>query len=295
MLSSQNILPTKYKYLFGLITLVFIALICVAFNGNGNEDFDSAKREVLLRSIGHELLLHSGDSTSRVLPVKKIAENEYEIQFEKNFSFQPELLVQTVGNYLAKDPLTTDYVVRVLNSGNAKVVYGYTISKSKKDNNVPCVGRIQPKANYSINIKFKPSNISVAQNKYILGGLPLLVVVGFVFFKSVKSRKPLSDEESDLIALGKILFDVKNRKLMIDDKIIELTGTELRLLHIFSLSPNKTIERSRLQKEIWEDEGVIVGRSLDMFISKLRKKLEVDPNVNIVVVRSKGYKLEISA
>lgn len=294
MLSNQNILPKKYKYLFGLITLVFIALICVAFDGNGNDDFDSAKREVLLRSIGHELLLQSGDSTSRVLPVKKIAENEYEIQFEKNFSFQPEVLVKTVGNYLDKDPLVTNYVVSVLNSDNAKVVYGYSISKSTKDNNVPCIGRMQPKANYSINIKFKPSNISVNQNKYILGSLPLIAVIGFLFFRSVKSRKLIADEESDLLDLGKIQFAVKNRQLLIDEKTIDLTATESRLLHIFSLSPNKTIERNRLQKEIWEDEGVIVGRSLDMFISKLRKKLEVDPNVNIVVVRSKGYKLEIN-
>ena len=61
------------------------------------------------------------------------------------------------------------------------------------------------------------------------------------------------------------------------------------------LSPNEAVERSRLQKEIWEDEGVIVGRSLDMFISKLRKKLEFDPNIKIVVIRGKGYKLEISS
>ncbi|HAI85207.1 MAG TPA: transcriptional regulator, partial [Chitinophagaceae bacterium] len=43
----------------------------------------------------------------------------------------------------------------------------------------------------------------------------------------------------------------------------------------------------------WEDEGVIVGRSLDMFISKLRKKLEIDPSISITVVRGSGYKLEI--
>ena len=55
------------------------------------------------------------------------------------------------------------------------------------------------------------------------------------------------------------------------------------------------LRRCRLQKEIWEDEGVMVGRSLDVFISKLRKKLELDPNVNIVVIRGKGYKLEISS
>ena len=43
------------------------------------------------------------------------------------------------------------------------------------------------------------------------------------------------------------------------------------------------------------NEGVIVGRSLDMFISKLRKKLEPDPSISIVVIRGKGYKLEIGS
>jgi DNA-binding response OmpR family regulator len=46
-----------------------------------------------------------------------------------------------------------------------------------------------------------------------------------------------------------------------------------------------------LQK-VWEDEGVIVGRSLDMFISKLRKKLEINPTVRMVNIHGRGYKLE---
>ena len=91
-----------------------------------------------------------------------------------------------------------------------------------------------------------------------------------------------------------MLFDAETRKLIINENTIDLTKTETRVLRIFALSPNEAIERSRLQKEIWEDEGVLVGRSLDMFISKLRKKLEPDPNINIVVIRGKGYKLEIS-
>ncbi|MNX32910.1 Response regulator MprA [compost metagenome] len=98
-----------------------------------------------------------------------------------------------------------------------------------------------------------------------------------------------------MLTLGAVLFDAKNRKLIINGKTIDLTGTETRVLSIFALSPNETIERSRLQKEIWEDEGVIVGRSLDMFISKLRKKLELDPNTKIVVIRGKGYRLEITS
>jgi len=98
-----------------------------------------------------------------------------------------------------------------------------------------------------------------------------------------------------LFTLGTVLFDAENRKIIVNEKTIDLTGTETRVLLIFALSPNETIARGRLQKEIWEDEGIIVGRSLDMFISKLRKKLELDPNINILVVRGKGYKLEVTS
>ncbi|HEY8781314.1 MAG TPA: winged helix-turn-helix domain-containing protein [Mucilaginibacter sp.] len=296
MFDSRNLLSGKRKYLCGLILLSFISVICAAFSMTGSDDFDIARREVLLRRIGHELLLQSGDSTSRVLPVKKIAENEYQITFENDLTFQPDSLVNTTRRLLAKDPLARDYVVNVLNCGNSSVAYGYAISKSNKDDIVACIGREQPRACYMINIKFKPSGINTAKNGYLLGSLPFLAFVGFIFLRSVKPRRALPDGQyTSMFTLGSVLFDAKNRKLIIKGKTIDLTGTETRVLLIFALSPNETIERSRLQKEIWEDEGVIVGRSLDMFISKLRKKLEVDPNINIIVIRGKGYKLEVNS
>jgi DNA-binding response OmpR family regulator len=147
-----------------------------------------------------------------------------------------------------------------------------------------------------VNIKFKPTGINTAKNGFLLGSLPFLAFIGFIFFKSAKPRQILPDGQvTDVVSLGAMLFDEKNRKLIINGTTIDLTGTETRVLHIFASSPNTTIERSRLQKEIWEDKGVIVGRSLDMFISKLRKKLEPDPTISIVVIRGKGYKLEISS
>lgn len=301
MSDNRNIRPGKRRYLYGLILLSFIALICAAFGMTGSNDFITARREVLLRRLGHEILLQSGDSTSRVLPVKKIAENEYQIRFEKELTFHPELLVNTTRRLLAQDPRASDYVVNVLNNSDASVAYGYAISNNQKDDIVACLGRKQPRAPYMIHLKFKPRGINIAKNGYLLGGLPLLAFVGFVVLKSVKPRRVLPDrqeagETSDkgLFTLGAVLFDVKNRKLMIHGDTVDLTGTETRVLHIFASSPNETIERSRLQKEIWEDEGVIVGRSLDMFISKLRKKLEAEPGVKIVVIRGKGYRLEVS-
>ena len=305
MPDNPNLLSGKRKYLVGLVLLLFIAVIGVAFGMAGSGDFDIARREVLLRRIGHEILLQSGDSTSRVLPVKKIADNEYQLSFENAFTFQPDSLVNTTQRLLSKETLARDYIVNVLNCGNASVAYGYAISKNKKDDIVTCLGRRQPRACYMINIKFKPTAI-ISKNQYFLGALVFLTIVAFIFLRPAKRTKPLpgsgntdmlipDSRPADMFTLGSMSFDTETRKLMIDGKTIDLTKTETRVLRIFALSPNEAIERSRLQKEIWEDEGVIVGRSLDMFISKLRKKLESDPNIKIVVIRGKGYKLEISA
>ena len=291
MNSRQKLLFGKTIYIIALLLLVLISLV---FFVNTNSDFDLSRREVLLRRIGHEILLQSGDSTSRVLPIKKIAENEYQISFEKEFSFVTDSLVNTTQRLLAKDYHVTDYVVNVIDCENSSVVYGYAISKNKKEDILACVGRKQPIACYKIVVKFKPSNVFTSNYKYYLAGLAFLLIIGFVFWK-IKSKKELPKiDNNKLFTFGSVVFDAQKRQLEINDETIDLTATETRLLLIFASSPNETIERSRLQKEIWEDEGVIVGRSLDMFISKLRKKLELDPNINILVVRGKGYKLEVN-
>ena len=166
MNSRQNLLSGKTKYVIALLLLVLISLV---FFVNTNSDFDLSKREVLLRRIGHEILLQSGDSTSRVLPIKKIAENEYQISFEKEFTFQTDSLVNITQRLLAKDYLVNDYVVNVINCDNSSVAYGYAISKNKKDDIVACIGRKQPIACYMITIKFKPFGIFTANYKYFIG------------------------------------------------------------------------------------------------------------------------------
>ncbi|AYL99551.1 winged helix family transcriptional regulator [Mucilaginibacter celer] len=296
MADSLNILIAKRKYLLGITLLLFVSVTCVAFSMGSSNNFDMARREVLLRKIGDELLLQSGDVTSRVLPVEKIADDEYQIRFENELTFKPDSLVNTIRHLLAEDPLARDYIVNVLNCGNATIAYGFAISGDKKNDIITCRERKQPSACYTISIKFKPTGTDKTKSRYLLGSLPVLAFVGFLFLRSVKPRTTLSKNQStQIFSLGTVLFDAQQRQLVINNNATDLTATETRLLLIFALSPNETIARSRLQKEIWEDEGVIVGRSLDMFISKLRKKLEPDPEVNIVVVRGKGYKLEVNS
>ena len=286
----------KIKYLLGLTSLLLIIMVCAAFTFSGKGNYDLARQKILFRQIGHQILLYSGDSTSRVLPVQEIAANEYQIRFENEFAFQSDSLVKIVNRTLAKDNHIHNYVVSVLSCAGKDVIFGYAMADNVKDNIIPCSGRKQPKNCYVIDLKFQPEGFTAVQKGYSFAGVFLLAFMGLVIsgpFKNTKHNVPTATVMQSGYQIGHTLYDPQKRRLIFNETTIELTAKENKLFQIFAGSPNTIIERGRLQKEIWEDEGVIVGRSLDVFISKLRKKLEHDDTVQLVNIHGKGYKLSI--
>jgi DNA-binding response OmpR family regulator len=112
--------------------------------------------------------------------------------------------------------------------------------------------------------------------------------------KSVLSSATITENvQVPATAIGNYLFYPEQFLLVLGEEKIVLTNKEVKLLRIFAEHSNQIVDRSKLQKEVWEDEGVIVGRSLDVFVSRLRKKLEKDDRVQLTTVHGKGYKLEI--
>ena len=91
--------------------------------------------------------------------------------------------------------------------------------------------------------------------------------------------------------IGKYRFEKKKLKLFAENEVIELTSKEADLLDLLYSSANDILEREAILNVVWEDQGVYVGRTLDVFISKLRKKLEADSTVKILNIRGVGYKL----
>ena len=71
-----------------------------------------------------------------------------------------------------------------------------------------------------------------------------------------------------------------------------LTFRETKLLRLFATNPDRLLERDVILRQVWADEGVLVGRSVDVFVSRLRKKLAADPSVGIAAVHGVGYRLE---
>ncbi len=287
----------KRRYMMPLLFLLTGTVICASFGFTGNENFDLAKRQILLRNIGHEILLHAGDSTSRVLPVREIAPNEYQVRFENEFTFQTDSLVKIIRRSLEKDPLAENYIVTVLNCSGKEVLFGYGIFQKEQNNIIPCLGRRQPRACYLINIRFQNMAFTPIPKAYLVGGLSVFAFIGLLAvrpFRTRRSRVATADTNAGVLKIGHTLFEPGKRQITISGITTELTPKENKLLKIFADSSGNLIERHRLQKEIWEDEGVIVGRSLDVFISKLRKKLEGDASIQIVNVHGKGYRLQIN-
>ena len=124
---------------------------------------------------------------------------------------------------------------------------------------------------------------------YIAIGI-LFVPIVVVFLFLWKRRKP-STIDPNLISLGEYHFDKRNTELLINHQRIELTNKEADLLLLLYDAVNTTVEREVILNMVWGDDGDYVGRTLDVFISKLRKKLEGDSNVKIINIRGVGYKL----
>ncbi len=289
----------RWKQLFFLL-LPGIGLLLFGFANSkpGKTGFDNAREEIVMRQIAHRVLQYSGDSSSRVLSPERVSTNEYRIPFETSFSFIPDSLVAIIGRVFRENRLPDHYIVNVMECGGDKVIFGFAILGTEQNNIVPCKGREQPASKYCINIRFDEKKSS-NRPLFLLGG-GLLLIAGLIYYRRrERDTDPLpaltnEPESGPFISIGRYRFHPDQQLLWLGGAKTVLTVKETKLLSIFAASPNEVIDRSRLQKEVWEDEGVIVGRSLDVFVSKLRKRLEGDEGVKIATVVGKGYKLTIS-
>lgn len=243
---------------------------------------------LIFRNIGHTLLLHSGDTTSRVMPIKGLGDHTYLIEFESNFQLNPDSLINIVHRHLAHHSSKNEYRVNVFNCKEKGVVYGYEVTKTN-DFEIPCTGRVYPKACYKIQIQLLQNNNYWIYLSSILS--LALILVGYFKFKK-KATMPIDNHE--FLSIGLFKFYTKSKTLEFENEKVALSEKEAKLLLLFSEKPNEIIDRDTLLKEVWENDGVfVISRNLDVLVSKLRKKLQNDPSIKIINSHGKGYGLEV--
>lgn len=284
--------PTYYY----LLALVVIFITFAAFQKPGNDPNFSEKVKVALRDAGNKLLLANKDSSSLILPIRKVKENRYEIAFEGNLSITPDSLVSVVNSSLKTANLPKRYIVEVINCDTQAVSYSFQITGTKEQNIVPCLGRNLPADCYTIHVLFieNDSFLSLKKDSLLFGLLILILTLAVILYFKQKSKNKSVENPSSYTEIGNYKFYETQNKLVKDAIEIKLSSKECELMNMFSANQNQVIKRDIIIKKIWEDNGVFVGRSLDTFISKLRKKFKDDDSVNIINVHGVGYKLEVA-
>lgn len=354
------------------VVLLTIFSITTSFATDLDRDARVKHVNLMIRQIGHRLLLQSGDSTSRVLPVTETKDGTFVLPFEKAFVFNHDSLMALSQGLLPKTQFPSGYIVTVHDCLYEGIVYGFQLSNTSPDV-LACKGRSQPPGCYVIEFAFpdfyettlpnevEPKNtrpkkavpvveeqkkpdyenldhkkavihqlteehktfkvdreqadpkpqesetttLDAPASKLSLVFIGMLVVLGVAlliarFGKSFTSV-PAQDQNpvvpiepvAGLPALGKFSFDVKGQRLLSTHEVISLTDKECKILELLNNNFGELIPRETLMQQVWFNEGVITGRSLDMFISKLRKKLSHDPALKITNVHGKGYRLQI--
>lgn len=288
--------------LFGSSMMIIVILIAAGAFINKKVDIPEKHIEVVLRDIGHQLLLSAKDATSRVLPVKKLNDHTYQISFQNDFSFISDTLINIVEREFQKNALAKEYIVNLRNCNQNETVFAFEIN-GHTGNLTPCRGRKLELGCYVIEIdllKKDPFNFF-----WLLLLIIPLSVTGFylnnTFRKKEHKEVKKENEEketisgnNDYIPLGSFKFYTGDNLLKTDQITIPLSEKETKALKIFAAHINQIVAREQLMKEIWENEGIVViSRNVDVLVSKLRKKLSDDNAIKFINVHGKGYKFII--
>ncbi len=112
-----------------------------------------------------------------------------------------------------------------------------------------------------------------------------------VFLKRSSSKSSTTNSSN----IGKYSFDYKNQLLSCENEEKKLTQREALLLNLLAEKKGEIVKRDFLLKEVWGTDDYFAGRSMDVFISRLRKYLAKDPSIEIINYHSVGFKLSINS
>ena len=106
--------------------------------------------------------------------------------------------------------------------------------------------------------------------------------------RRVRGKK---NKESNIYKIGKFTFDTQKQILSSEGKQTKLTTKESELLGLLCAHDNEILQRDFALKTIWIDDNYFNARSMDVYITKLRKHLKEDDSIEIINIHGKGYKL----
>jgi len=113
--------------------------------------------------------------------------------------------------------------------------------------------------------------------------------------KAIIKRNQISENDEKTFKIGKYEFDSDLRILSYNEDSVKLSPKESELLKMLCLHENKILEREKALSKIWGEDGYFTARSMDVYITKLRKYLRNDPSIEIENIHGSGFILKVES
>ena len=109
----------------------------------------------------------------------------------------------------------------------------------------------------------------------------------------LRRTKKLNADVKEEFMIRKLRFNYSELKIYHADEIISLTQKEADLLKFFAKNANKILKREEVLVNVWGKDDYFLGRSMDVFITKLRKHFKADPAINLETIHGVGFRLNL--
>ena len=111
--------------------------------------------------------------------------------------------------------------------------------------------------------------------------------------RAIIARRDIKDGTRDIYEIGKYVFNSRLRTLTLGDRERQLSPKEGQLLEMLAISPNTLVSREATLRKIWGSDDYFTARSMDVYVTKLRKYLSDDPNILLKNIHGSGFQLVI--
>ncbi|OAV42742.1 winged helix-turn-helix domain-containing protein [Lewinella sp. 4G2] len=311
------------QWVLRLSRVIGLALLLVTLTGAlwPEGENQPVTLDLVVRQLGHDYLLARGDSTSRIPAVVR-EDGSYLLRLSAEVDY--DLLAATAPITFAKAGLNQGYSLTLTDCASGEVFLGSAFpapgfAGELVSGQPACIGRDQEARCANARVYFSsPQANPSPTGRYLLGGAgALLLIIGLAFRRSrlveehptasapspvdgsVVAPPRIAEPEAVSTTPGVIRI---NDHCSLDPQSLELstaagadtiTFREAKLLEYLSDNRNEVLPRARIHEAVWGEEGVLTGRSLDVFVSRLRKKIKEVPGVEIQTVHGIGYRFRV--
>lgn len=286
------------KQLFLLLIIVTQCSISLRASDGQIDDYFSERANLALRSVAHQMLALQGDSTTAIPPVRSTDDRRFAIRFPGELRY--DTLRAVLEEQLAAAELPLRYDLAIYDCLEKTLLLGFSAQPENRLDGYACQDRSTLEGCVDISIRFPDERPAFTARAGWFGGLTVLF--GLLLFGWRYHREPsppaseqdaAKPERSPGRKLGRSIFYPDTQTIEIGNEEKKLTYREAKLLAYLSEAPNEVLPSERILAAVWGEEGVRVTRSLDVFISRLRKILKEEPRVEIASVHGVGYRLVV--